>query len=269
MSDTELLEKIVQNTEPKTSTQIVVSEKSTKIKTTFNSPLELDRTRKYEMVLANLETYYTLPNIDSSNKIFRYSPGFIEVGRGGRDGGEDASRQRQWVDIRIPEGSYDVIDVTETIKIAMKQNGLGDDAVKISASTNTLKSVLEIQDGFQVDFRARNSISSVLGFRNQVYEAGIHESQNVVNILSINSIIVNVDMIGRSYVNGRTQNTICSFFPNVSPGYKIVENPRNLVYLPVILDKINKIETVVTDQNGKQLNLRGENLTIRYHLREI
>jgi len=38
MSDTEL-EKIVQNAEPKTSTQIVVSDNTTKIKTTFNPPL--------------------------------------------------------------------------------------------------------------------------------------------------------------------------------------------------------------------------------------
>jgi len=51
---------------------------------------------------------------------------------------------------------------------------------------------MEIQDDFQVDFRAPNSISSVLGFWNQVYKEGIHESQNVVNILSINSILVNV-----------------------------------------------------------------------------
>ena len=70
-------------------------------------------------------------------------------------------------------------------------------------------------------------------------------------------------------MNGKTQNTIYSSFPNVSPRYKIVENPRNLMNLLVILDQINKMETVVTDQNGKQLNLRGENLTIRYHLREI
>jgi len=151
----------------------------------------------------------------------------------------------------------------------MKRNGHNDESVKITANTNTLKSVLEIQGDFQDDFRAENSISSVLGFRNQVYEEGIHESQDVVNILSINYILVKVDVIGGSYVNGRMQNTIYSFFPNVSPGYKIIENPRNLVYLPVILDKINKMETVVTDQNGKQLNLRGENLTIRYHLREI
>jgi len=151
----------------------------------------------------------------------------------------------------------------------MKRNGHNDESVKISANTNTLKSVMEVSNDFQVDFRARISISNVLGFRNQVYEEGIHESQNVVNILSINSILMNVDVFVRSYVNGRTQNTIYSLFPNVSPGYKIVENPRNLVYLPVILDKINKMETVVTDQNGEQLNLRGENLTIRYHLREI
>jgi len=108
----------------------------------------------------------------------------------------------------------------------MKRNGHNGESVEKTANSNTLKSVLEIQDDFQVDFRARNSISSVLGFRNQVYEEGIHESQNVVNILSINSILVNVDLIGGSYVNGRTQNTIHSFFPNVSPGYKIVKSKK-------------------------------------------
>jgi len=98
MSDTELLEKIVQNTEPKTSTQIVVSDNSTKIKTTLQPPLELDKMQKYEMALVNLETYDSFPNIDSSNNVFRYSPG---------------SQQRQWVDIRIPEGGYDLIDTIQ------------------------------------------------------------------------------------------------------------------------------------------------------------
>ena len=79
MSDTELLENIVQNTEPKTSTQIVVSENSTKIRTTFNPPLESDRTQKYEMALVNLETYYSFPNLSDENNVFRYSPGFVEV----------------------------------------------------------------------------------------------------------------------------------------------------------------------------------------------
>ena len=264
--DTELLEQIERNTSPKTSTQIVVSGNSTKIKTAFNPPIELDRTRKYEMALVNLETYYSFPKLSDENNVFQYSPAFIEVGRG--DEG-DSTRQREWVEVQIPEGSDNLIDIAETIKIAMKRNGHNNESIKITANTNTLKSVLEIQDDFHVDFRVRHSISSVLGFgfRNQAYEEGIHESQNVVNIISINSILVNADVIKGSYLNGRTQITIYSFFPNVSPGYKIVENPTNLVYLPVILDKITKMETVVTDQNGKQLNLRGENLAIRFHLR--
>jgi len=69
----------------------VVSDNSTKIKTTFNPSIELGRTRKYEMALVNLETYYSFPNLSGENNVFRYSPGFIEVGRGDRGGGEDDS----------------------------------------------------------------------------------------------------------------------------------------------------------------------------------
>jgi len=70
MTDTELLEKLVQNSKPKTSTQIVVSENSTKIKTTYNPPVELHRTRKYEIALVNLETYYSFPNVSDENNVF-------------------------------------------------------------------------------------------------------------------------------------------------------------------------------------------------------
>jgi len=122
----------------------VVSENSTKIKMTFNPPIELDRTRKYEMALVNLETYYSFPNLSDENNVFRYSPGFIQ---------DDSTRQRQWVEVQIPEGSYDLIDIAETIKIVMKRNEHNDETVKITANTNALKSVLEIQDNFQVDFR--------------------------------------------------------------------------------------------------------------------
>jgi len=123
MTDTELLEKIERNTYPKTSTQIVVSENSTKIKTTFNPPIELYWTRKYEMALVNLETYYSFPSFSDENNVFRYSPGFIEVGRG--DEG-NSTRQRQWVEVQISEGSYNLIDIAETIKIAVKRNGHND-----------------------------------------------------------------------------------------------------------------------------------------------
>jgi len=49
-----------------------------------------------------------------------------------------------------------------------------------------LKSVLEIQNVYQDDFSNENSTASVLGFQNKIFEQGFHESENVVNILSIN-----------------------------------------------------------------------------------
>jgi len=80
---------------------------------------------------------------------------------------------------------------------------------------------------------------------------------------------VNIDIISGSYVNGIEKPIIYSFFPNVSPGYKIIETPPNLVYLPITLDAIYSMQTTLTDQNGRQLNLRGDNITIRFHVREV
>ena len=80
---------------------------------------------------------------------------------------------------------------------------------------------------------------------------------------------MNIDIISGSYVNGQRNPTVYSFFPGVSPGYKIIETPVNLVYLPITLDSIYSMQTTLTDQNGNLLNLRGENITIRFHVREI
>ena len=66
----------------------------------------------------------------------------------------------------------------------------------------------------------------------------------------------------------RQKSTIYSFFPKVSPGYKIIESPVNLVYPPITLDTIDSLNIKITDQDGHSLNLRNEKLTIRFHIRE-
>ena len=126
-----------------------------------------------------------------------------------------------------------------------------------------------INNNCEVDFRRYTFINSLLGFDSKLYTSGSNESENMVNILSINSIAFNTDIISGTYVNGSTQPTIYSFFPNVSPGYKIIENRYNLLYFPITADTIHSITIWLTDQNGNELNLRGENLSKRFHLREI
>ena len=50
---------------------------------------------------------------------------------------------------------------------------------------------------------------------------------------------------------------------------KNIENPHNLLYLPITSDTIHKITIWLIVQNENELNLRGENLSMRFHLREI
>jgi hypothetical protein len=204
-----------------------------------------------------LETYYSFPNIDATNNNFRYSP----------DNGTT------WFNINIPEGSYEINDINDYVQKIMKNNGhynAGDNEyyITIKPNNNTLKSVLSIVSPYKVDFTTANSIRTVLGYNSQIYSSGYNESQNIVNILSVNSLRVTSDVIGSSYANGGTDNIIYSFFPNVGPGYKIVQEPINLIYLPVTLSTISSLETKLVDQNGKLINLRGEELSIRFHIRQ-
>ena len=253
--EVDLLKQIVKNTERKTSFQIIVSDSKSRFKTRFNPTLRLDRDKEYEIALVNPETYYSFPNIDETNNVFVYSP----------DNGNS------WVKIKIPKGSYEIDDINNTIQHEMEKRGHHDPInedyyINISTKSKTLQSVLILEEDYQVDFNHQNSLAKVLGFTGAKYTKGFYESENVVNTLSINSILVNIDIISGSYVNGTTKNTIYSFFPKVSPGYKIIESPVNLVYLPITLDTIDSLAVSITDQDDHLLNLRNE---IRFHIREV
>ena len=100
-----LLKQIVDNTEPKRSFSVVVSDNKTSFKIWFKPPIQLDKKKDYEIVPINMETYYSFPNIDRSNNSFSYSPG----------------ANAPWYDIIIPEGSYHVEDINEFIHRQMRK----------------------------------------------------------------------------------------------------------------------------------------------------
>jgi len=67
---------------------------------------------------------------------------------------------QSWFVIFVPEGSYDIEDVNKVIQQKITQNGHSNQ-ITISANTNTFKAVLILENGYQVDFRPPDSISSV------------------------------------------------------------------------------------------------------------
>ena len=58
-----------------------------------------------------------------------------------------------------------------------------------------------------------------------------HASKNLVNIMSVNSILVHCNIIHSSYMRGTQAPVAYNFFPNSAPGQKILEALHNLIYL--------------------------------------
>ena len=56
MDNSELHKQIVNNTKPKRSLSVVVSDDKTRFKTWFKPPIQLDKKKEYEIALINLES---------------------------------------------------------------------------------------------------------------------------------------------------------------------------------------------------------------------
>jgi len=90
----------------------------------------------------------------------------------------------------------------------MKTNGHYDSQnnkyyISIAANNSTLKTILTLDNNYQVDFTLDDSMRHLFGFNSAIYTESYQESENVVNIVSFNSILVNIDIITGSYLNCR------------------------------------------------------------------
>ena len=238
----ENVQKLVDYMEPKPKNLIVVTGRGSKLQTTFNPPLEYPITSSigYEMSLLRLETYFSFPNIDAKNNHFLVST----------DDG------KTWLEFVIPIGCYDIKSINSVLqRLYMERTGKKEKEKRfvIEPNKNTLRCVLEVcDDKTIVNFDIENSLCSVLGFERKSYKRGRFESENLVNILSVNSILVHCDVVGASCVNGVEAPVIYNFFPDVSPGEKIVSQPLHLIYLPLTMNIISRMTSWLTDQNGRE-----------------
>ena len=102
-----------------------------------------------------------------------------------------------------------------------------------------------------VQFYVDNRIRALLGFENLSFnKQNSCESSSIVNILSINSILVHCSLLEMSYFN--EDQKLYSFLTKETPGYKKVKNPL----LPPANDH-------------KNINIRRYDITVILHLKRI
>ena len=70
----------------------------------------------------------------------------------------------------------------------------------------------------KVSFDVPNSLANVLGFSRNNYDVGHHASENLVNIMNVNSVLVHCNIIHYSKMRGTQAPVAYNFFPNAAPG---------------------------------------------------
>ena len=239
---------------------LILSGNESSFTTFIDPPIHLDKNDKYEAALLSIDMYYSFPNITNENNNFSYST----------DNGNT------WKTITLDKGSYELKAINNEIQRQLISNGdynqeTNENYISITANVSKLKSIVHISHKeYLIDFNVSNSIGSTLGFNPSTISYGYNESHKIVDIMKINSILVSIDIISGSYVNGVQHPVIYSFFPNVAPGSKIVKRPNpSLAYYPVNRSTIDRISVVLTDQNNKPIDLRRETVTVRVTIREV
>ena len=231
----------------KDSCYIVCRGSDSKLRTSFTPELN---GRGCEIAVVGLSTYYSYPNVNEKNNVVWVI--------------HDFERQK----IELPKGCYEVEDIHKVIRKAF---GWAEEKekVKLEADPVTLRVHMKLAKDWQVYFPPENSIAGILGFKVHQYYVGPKEfiSQRIANILSVNSILVQCDIISGSSINGRPAPVIFNYSPDVDAGSKIVAEPVTPIYLPVTLDRINELNVWVTDQDNRLLDLQDEDLVVTFHMR--
>jgi len=248
MSDI-LLGQISEKLTKKSDINLIFTSDKSDFTTKIYPPLNLEMD-KWSLGLACLDTYYSFANINSNNNKFKYS---IDSGT-------------TWTNISLPVGCYEITQINETIKELLEDKS---SYFELVPNFLTLGSIITItNEQFKIDFNVDNTLATVLGFKkDRILTVGVNKSPDIVNILEINSILVNCDIISGSYLNGSNSPVIYSFFPNVQPGGKIVQEPKTITFLSVNRDFVESIRIWLTDQNGKPIDFRGEKITLRITLK--
>lgn len=211
------------------------------------------------MALTGFDTFNSIPNINETNNTIHYK------------------FNNEFYSINIPPGAYEIEDIQNTIQSLLKKDlderdpnrthPDGDMLFSLKSNKSTLKCV--IHSGVTIDFSKTNSIGKILGFKPKILESGRdYESDNIVNITNINSIRIECNLTTGSYINGKLSHTIYEFFPCVPPGYKILEYPKNTIYLPLSKRVIDEISVQIVDQDGNLVSFMNELITVRLHLKK-
>lgn len=234
----------------------------------FYPELVFDGRFTYSCALLEFTAYNSIPNITNENNLlyFLYRDDLNIDDNAIKLAGVQYVGEKYVNVYKIitPVGAYEYKDLIQYLIDKMRSVG-----VSFSLSVSEITSRASIYSSVELLFNRPNSVHSVLGFDDGVIPPyTTKDSERVVTITSLNVIAVECDIVSGSYTNGRRGYSIHEFAPAVQPGFKIIEVPKHIIYLPLNRSVISSIQIKVVDQDGNPIDFRGEKVTCRIHIKK-
>lgn len=237
----------------------------------------LDENSEYSCALLDLTTYHSIPNViegvNNSFYIYTKKDGTTfdnlirEAVLAPLDLSSDGRLEDTMNRIDLPTGTYEAVEILNLIKERIIQNGF---SFHYEINKHTFKTKIRCSTAIYTGGSLSNNIlRKVFGFQCDIIRKNtLTEAEDVIKIANQDVVRVECNITTGAYLNGRICHTIYEFATyKADIGHKIIEQPKNLIYLPVTQKRINHIEISLVDQNGDLIDFRGETITCRIHVK--
>lgn len=241
------------------SITVSISGKMTSLSSTYFPAINVHKDS--EITLLCLHTYNMFPNVNETNNNIRIVTPVHKL------------------DINLPFGCYEIEDITQYISNKIHEdnehmnevdNTIMYTPIDFTMHTDTTSMKCIINCNHSIDFSIKNSLASLLGFKNKVYTgdglSSFRSSKNI-DINAVNSIKVLCNVANGSFVNGQQSHSIYEFFPRERSGVKIIESPTNLIYYKLNTEVLDAININLVDQDNNSIHNFDEKITVVLHIR--
>lgn len=239
-----------------TSFTVAFTGRSSVLQANFFPEIVLDANANYSCALLDFSTYNSIANIiEGKNNEFKFKNNV----------------NNDEISIALPTSMYEVEDILKYLKSELI-------AHNISLRYDISEASSTVQISFDTDITwTGGNILNVIGFSGgdnsnfKTFEKGEqYRSDHIVKISDIDVIRIECDIVSGSYINGKHCHTIHQFSNcKVPPGYKFIEIPHHIIYLPIKTRELQSIQISVVDQDGNLIDFRGEQISCRIHIKKI
>ena len=254
-----LLEQIAFNTRSKIEEHMLIIMNKSTHEEHLSQPLQTNN-KQFKIAITFLSAYNGIFNVTNKNNKFYSKKNLTD---------ED------FIQIRIPEGAYEIESLNEEIKRIIIDNEyytIESYPFTIKPNFSTLGSIVEIKpQGPIIGFVFDDSIGNLLGFDETILYEEYNLSPNPVDILSFDNIFIETDIAQGMIFKGKRTGIIHNFTMDVDPGYKYIEKFRGGIqwYMMESKDIISSICFKLKNENRNLVSFNGQSITFRLSIKEL